>query len=127
MFKGGQCSIYPYRPETCRQYDCRVFPATGVYPEDEQSEIYRKAKDWEFDVSSLVDHEAFKAVRASSSFIDTYHDHFPKEFVPRSSPQRAVLAIRIHPEFIGVDRETIESHAQEIADLIVSKYGTNQG
>ena len=26
------CSIYEHRPKTCRTYDCRVFPATGLEP-----------------------------------------------------------------------------------------------
>ncbi|MGP3372709.1 YkgJ family cysteine cluster protein, partial [Escherichia coli] len=33
MFKDGKCSIYSARPETCRQYDCRVLAATGASPE----------------------------------------------------------------------------------------------
>ncbi len=126
MFKGGQCSIYPYRPETCRQYDCRVFPATGIFPDDETSEIFRKAKDWKFDVSSVEDIEALEAVRASANFVEKYHDLFPKEFIPSNSPQRAVLAIRVHSEFIGIDGETIESNAQRIVKLIVSEYGNIQ-
>ncbi len=123
MFKGGRCSIYSYRPETCRQYDCRIYPATGIFPDNEKPEILRKAKGWNFDVSSSEDIEAIEAVRASSQFIEKYHDHFPKEFIPRNSPQQAVLAIRIHSEFIGIDSQEIESNAQEIIKLIVSKYG----
>jgi len=126
MFKGGRCSIYTYRPETCRQYDCRVYPATGIFPDDEKSVIFRKAKDWKFDVSSSEDIEALEAVRASSKFIEKYHDHFPKEFVPGNRPQQAVLVIRIHSEFIGVDSENIEINAQKLVNLIVSKYGNNQ-
>ena len=125
MFKGGRCSIYTYRPETCRQYDCRVYPATGIFPDDEKSQIFRKAKDWKFDVSLSEDIEALEAVRVSSKFIEKYHDRFPKEFIPRNSPQQAVFAIRIHSEFIGVDSENIESNAQKIINLIVSKYGSN--
>ena len=26
----GRCSIYEHRPRTCRTYDCRIFPATGL-------------------------------------------------------------------------------------------------
>jgi Fe-S-cluster containining protein len=28
------CSIYEHRPRTCRTYDCRVFPAAGIEPDD---------------------------------------------------------------------------------------------
>jgi len=30
MLVDGGCSIYEHRPRTCRTYDCRIFPATGV-------------------------------------------------------------------------------------------------
>ena len=29
MLVDGVCSIYPYRPQTCRDFDCRLFAATG--------------------------------------------------------------------------------------------------
>ena len=34
MLVDDQCSIYEHRPVTCRAYDCRVFPATGVAVDD---------------------------------------------------------------------------------------------
>ena len=34
MLVDGACSIYAHRPRTCRIYDCRVFPATGVEIDD---------------------------------------------------------------------------------------------
>jgi Fe-S-cluster containining protein len=30
MLVAGECSIYEDRPQTCRDYDCRVFAATGI-------------------------------------------------------------------------------------------------
>ena len=30
MLVEGDCSIYGDRPQTCRDYDCRVFAATGI-------------------------------------------------------------------------------------------------
>jgi hypothetical protein len=30
MLTDDRCSIYENRPRTCRTYDCRVFPATGL-------------------------------------------------------------------------------------------------
>ena len=35
MLIDNRCSIYEHRPQTCRTYDCRVFPAAGVELEDE--------------------------------------------------------------------------------------------
>jgi Fe-S-cluster containining protein len=43
MLIDGERSIYEHRPQTCRDYDCRIFAATGV-PVDEhtQSEISQR-------------------------------------------------------------------------------------
>ena len=30
MLENGACSIYPHRPQTCRDFDCRLFAATGL-------------------------------------------------------------------------------------------------
>ena len=30
MLIDNRCSIYEHRPQTCRTYDCRIFPATGT-------------------------------------------------------------------------------------------------
>src|SRR5262249_23063586 len=34
MLVDNACSIYADRPQTCRTYDCRVFPASGIEPDD---------------------------------------------------------------------------------------------
>ena len=119
MFKDGQCSIYEYRPETCLQYDCRVYPATGIFPDDKKSQIYKKAKQWSFDLSSSNDLKAFEAVQKASNFIIKYRELFPKTFFPINAPQQAALAIRIHMEFMHIDTDEIEKTAQALVDSII--------
>ena len=34
MFVDSKCSIYEHRPKTCRTYDCRIYPATGIFIND---------------------------------------------------------------------------------------------
>lgn len=60
MLIDGDCSIYEHRPRACRTYDCRVFTATGVTPD--QPAIAERAAEWVFDVD---DEERWRAVRAS--------------------------------------------------------------
>lgn len=124
MFKEGLCSIYDYRPETCRQYDCRVYPATGIFPDDKKSQIYKKARGWTFDITSSNDLDVFNAVQKASTFLMKYQCLFPKCFYPRNAPQQAVLAIRIHPDFIDVDDVEIQKKYEELVDSIVLKYGS---
>lgn len=50
MFQDNACSIYEHRPRTCRTYDCRIFPATGLVPD--QPAIAARAARWLFTYSS---------------------------------------------------------------------------
>src|ERR1700722_153548 len=53
MLAGNRCSIYEDRPETCRNYDCRVFAATGVAADEQtQAEIAQRARAWVFQYES---------------------------------------------------------------------------
>ena len=56
MFGDGTCSIYEHRPQACRVYDCRVFAATGVYPdESEKASVADTARRWVFRYASPSD------------------------------------------------------------------------
>lgn len=48
MLIDGACSIYDARPRTCRTYDCRVFSAAAVVPED-QPRIAARMAQWRLD------------------------------------------------------------------------------
>ncbi|MCU1374508.1 MAG: hypothetical protein JWO68_1794 [Actinomycetia bacterium] len=92
MLVEGRCTIYAHRPRTCRTYDCRVFPATGIEPDDER--IAQQARRWVFDFPTPVDQEAHDAVRAAAAALaDT----------PATATQRAVLALELHDLYLGTD------------------------
>jgi hypothetical protein len=46
MLGDAGCTIYEDRPRTCRVYDCRVFAATGVVPD--QPLVAERATHWAF-------------------------------------------------------------------------------
>ena len=61
MFKDNECSIYAHRPRTCRVYDCRVFAAADVVPDD--PEIAARVRTWRFDhptPEDVIAHEDVK-------------------------------------------------------------------
>jgi Fe-S-cluster containining protein len=33
MLAAGRCTIYADRPQTCRDYDCRIYAAAGLVPD----------------------------------------------------------------------------------------------
>ncbi len=68
MLVDGACSIYEHRPRTCRTYDCRVFPATGLAPEgDEKVLIAERAGRWRFGYRTEDDRAQHDALRAGAA------------------------------------------------------------
>jgi len=63
MLADGRCSIYEHRPRTCRTYDCRVFPATGLDVEDRPA-IAERVRRWRFSYRKPADRQQHEAVRA---------------------------------------------------------------
>ena len=102
MLIDGACSIYDHRPRTCRTYDCRVFPATGLNVDDDpaKSAIAEQSRRWRFDYSEAEDSVLHDAVRAAAAYLT---DH-PEVHADAGAPpptQVAVMAIAIHDEFLG--------------------------
>jgi Fe-S-cluster containining protein len=97
MLIDGACSIYEHRPRTCRTYDCRVFPATGVEPDEDQVRIARQARRWRFSFPAEADRNEYDALRAAATLVAEHEDLRPGDAaVPPNATQRAVLTIRRH-------------------------------
>jgi Fe-S-cluster containining protein len=64
MLVDGRCSVYEHRPRTCRTYDCRVFPAAGLEPD--QPAIAERARRWRFGYPAAADRTRHEAVKAAA-------------------------------------------------------------
>jgi len=100
MFINNQCSIYEDRPLTCRNYDCRIFAATGLSVDDDRVSIARQARRWKFDFPTARDRKEFSAIQAAAKFLGEHADLFPAGFVPGNMTQLAVLAIKVYDVFL---------------------------
>ena len=104
MLIDGACTIYEHRPRTCRTYDCRVFPATGVrIDEADKAAIAEQARRWRFAFPTDGDRMRHDAVQAAAAFLEANRSAFPDGAVPRSPTALAVLAIEIRDEFLTGD------------------------
>ena len=104
MLIDDRCSIYAHRPQACRTYDCRVFPATGIEPDpDRQPLVAERARRWEFSFGDDAARTRHDAVRAAATFVGEYRSDFPDGVVPTSPTQLAVLAIEVHDAFLRHD------------------------
>jgi Fe-S-cluster containining protein len=89
MLFEGACTIYEHRPRTCRTYDCRVFPAAGMLPEDpEKAQIAERARRWQFRYATPADWAVHDAVRAAA---ERLRDEHPEA----STTQVAVRAVEV--------------------------------
>jgi Fe-S-cluster containining protein len=90
MLVDGGCSIYEHRPRTCRTYDCRVFPATGVEvdaDDDTKAAIGLRSRRWRFTFPTDADRDAYEATRRAAASLRAGAD------APPNATGLAVLAI----------------------------------
>jgi Fe-S-cluster containining protein len=106
MLIEGRCSIYEHRPTTCRTYDCRVFPATGLEPDSAQAMIARQARRWRFSLPTQADRARLEAAWAAARFLREHRDCLPNPAVTGNPTQLAVAAIAVHDLFLGRDEAT---------------------
>jgi Fe-S-cluster containining protein len=107
MLIGNQCSIYEVRPQTCRDYDCRVFAATGI-PVDRQNqpEIADRVRRWVFDYEGEESREEHKIVKQAAAFLEMNRDLFPMGSLPSYPVQLAALAVSIYRLFSEMTTNT---------------------
>jgi Fe-S-cluster containining protein len=98
MLVEGRCSIYADRPRTCRTYDCRVFAASGIVPED--GLIAERARRWRFGLSGAADRRSREAVHEAAVFIRERPAELPEGTAPANATQHAVLAVELHERFL---------------------------
>jgi uncharacterized protein len=100
MLVDNECSIYENRPQTCRDYDCRVFAATSIAVDPEtQAEIANRVKAWAFDYEGEGSREEHRIVQEAAAFLQRNRDLFPLGSLPSYPVQLAVLAITIYRLF----------------------------
>jgi len=101
MLVENTCSIYTDRPLTCRNYDCRIFPATGIKIDDKNMTlIAERTRFWKFGFNSDRDREAHKAVQTAVAFLRKNAESFPGGEVPCNATQLAILAIKVYDVFL---------------------------
>ena len=124
MLIDNRCSIYQHRPQACRTYDCRVFPAAGLTARmtagltagltigrkhdagTGNDLIAQQARRWDFSHPTEADQIEHDAVRTAAAFIDEHPDLLPGGAPPPNRTQLAVLAIEIHHVFLRHDDNT---------------------
>ncbi|MCA9733076.1 MAG: YkgJ family cysteine cluster protein [Deferribacteres bacterium] len=125
MFTGKGCAIYAVRPRTCRQYDCRIFKATGLAESgSNKQKIIQQAQCWHFEYTSKEDKKKLQAVQAAARFIDEHTASFPPGFIPPNPTQQAILAIKVYEVFLQEtgDNASGDFKKSAIVTAVINEY-----
>ncbi len=124
MMSSGRCTIYTHRPQTCRNYDCRVFSAAGIAAGgDGKAVINQRVARWKFSYPTVQDQNEHLAVQSAAKFIRTHANCFPGGRVPDNPSQLAILALKVYAVFLtpqGVVHHPTEGMAAATAMAIVA-------
>lgn len=122
MLKSGKCSVYAHRPQTCRDYDCRIFAAAGIDAGgSDKSVINNRVRAWRFTYPTAQDHELHEAVKAAAVFIREHRADFPGGRAPTAPTGIAVLALKAYAVFL--DPQLAARSPDNIAMSIIKASG----
>lgn len=99
MLQAGRCTIYGDRPRTCRDYDCRIYSATGQMPDGDRPVIQARVHEWQFDFSGEAERRQQQAMVRAAGFIREHAALFPPAARAHVASAAAVLAFKSWTEF----------------------------
>ena len=101
MLRAGNCSVYAQRPQTCRDYDCRIFAAAGLVAGSAQRRVINeRVAAWWFDYAGESERQAHAAVQAAAAFISRVAGTPAAPQFPRTPTGAAVLALKCWSLFL---------------------------
>ncbi|MEI7617645.1 MAG: YkgJ family cysteine cluster protein [Actinomycetota bacterium] len=96
MLIDNHCSIYEHRPRTCRTYDCRVFAATDLKPDEHDDDkilIAQQVRRWRFTFATQADRDTYDALCVTANRLRLNPSELPHGISPTNTTQIAIHAI----------------------------------
>lgn len=119
MLVDDACSIYEHRPQTCRDYDCRIFAATNIAAGGSNKvSVNEQAARWQFEYAADTDRLQQAAVTSAINFLAEHHGLFAAGLLPTNPTQIALLAISIHQLFLDSTERSPSKTASVITEMI---------
>lgn len=95
------CAIYAHRPQTCLDYDCRIFAAAGIEAGDaSKSVINTRVRAWRFSYADQAARREHEAVAAAAAFMRAHPEAFPEGRTPLNPMSVAVFAVKAYALFL---------------------------
>jgi len=119
MLRDRHCTVYAQRPQTCRDYDCRIFAAAGLPAGDETRRVINeRVAAWQFSYDSPTAQNAHQAVTAAAAFIAAHQHDIDGIRFPGGPTGIAVLALKVYGVFL--DEALRDADATTIAWAIIA-------
>ena len=127
MLQNNSCSIYTHRPQTCRDYDCRLFSAAGIsisqFEEgDAKAGVDRQVKRWRFSYSHPQDQQKHEAIKAAAAFLARHRQQLDT-LEPTTATGLALASLHIYKLFLSDD---ISTPATPALDTVKTALGTSE-
>jgi uncharacterized protein len=125
MLIDEKCSIYAQRPRACRTYDCRVFAASGVTPDDANAAAVRqRSLRWRFDYDDARDRTRHAAIRAAARFLRAHPECLGGG--SSNATQLALSALKVHDVFLKFHAEhAATGRVPSDADVVAAIHAAN--
>jgi len=121
MLFDSQCSIYEHRPQTCRDYDCRVFAATGIRVDvHSQPEIAERVGRWRFTYPTEESCAEQATLLKAAAFLQSNRNLFPDGSLPSQPGPLAAIAVRVFRLFAGSSAQTITPQAATVRAIMTA-------
>lgn len=119
MLIDDRCSIYEDRPQTCRDFDCRIYAATALSDDHEtQAVIAQRVREWVFHYESEEERQEHATLQAAAAFLEKNRGLFPPGTLPNQPGPLAIVAIRIYRLFAGIAQKTSAEIVHAIATAL---------
>jgi uncharacterized protein len=118
MLVKRQCRVYAQRPQTCRDFDCRIFTAAGIASAGADKRLIdERVGRWRFTYASAQDLAVHAAIQAAAAFLQGPAREVKGFSFPVAPIAVAGLALKAHTVFLNGSAEG--RTAAELARAVV--------
>jgi Fe-S-cluster containining protein len=102
MLVKRRCRVYAQRPQTCRDFDCRIFTAAGIASAGaDKPLINERLSAWRFSYASTEDLAVHEAIQAAATFLQGPAREVQGFSFPVAPIAVAGLALKAHTVFLN--------------------------
>jgi len=119
MLLNARCTVYEHRPQTCRDFDCRLFAAAGLASAGPgKTPVDRRIGAWRFRYATREDEKTHRAIKATADFITGPGRTVATIRLPTSPIAIAGIALKAHRVFLEerTDQLSVETIARRIVE-----------